>query len=402
MSSIQEKICSFLLIRVPWLLYYISCFIPIQTNLIIFMSWPDKGGNSKALYNFIKNQGDWDLKWVIHERTTYNADSQSFYKYSYKALLYLMRAKYIFNSNNGLERFNKIVKKNQKYINLWHGMPLKTIYALDKNNFQTPAKRKAMSNTLYPKHDIWCSTSEFYQVVLASAFQTDITYLPITGQPRNDLLFDKKSSKRLLDSIYNTNGYHKVILYAPTYCKIRDNINVDDFRFIQIENCELNIFNEFLANNGYLLFIKMHPADEDLYSNNIKAYSNIKFIHRFDLQKYSTDIDEILGAFDMLITDYSSIYIDFLLTNKPIIFTKANYDEYFDKRGWIFGNEYDFFCPGPKCSNYNELITSIKTEFEKDTYYFEREKIKNLFHKYQDGKSCERIYKLIRENIKVL
>jgi len=97
----------------------------------------------------------------------------------------------------------------------------------------------------------------------------------------------------------------------------------------------------------------------------------------------------------MLITDYSSIYFDYLLLDRPIIFAP------FDKKVYIqedreFYFDYDKVTPGPQAINWNEVMQAIETfTINPKSYTREREIIKNKFHTYQDAQSTERVYKAI-------
>ena len=106
---------------------------------------------------------------------------------------------------------------------------------------------------------------------------------------------------------------------------------------MQLDDFDVYKFNSYLREKNIFCCIKMHPIDEDFYKNSIQEYSNILFINRFDLQNKDIELDNILAAFDLLITDYSSIYIDYLLVNKPIVFLKQNYKEY--KHSIVMENE---------------------------------------------------------------
>jgi CDP-glycerol glycerophosphotransferase (TagB/SpsB family) len=99
---------------------------------------------------------------------------------------------------------------------------------------------------------------------------------------------------------------------------------------------------------------------------------------------------------DILITDYSSIYFDFLLMDRPMIFYNYDYDDYKDKRDFLFS--YEDNTPGPKVQTQGELLVAIEKYLNNPELDSEiRTKIKNRFHKYPDGKACERTYKLIKE-----
>ena len=96
---------------------------------------------------------------------------------------------------------------------------------------------------------------------------------------------------------------------------------------------------------------------------------------------------------DLLITDYSSISIDFLLGNKPIIYVPYDLENY--HRGIIL--DFNRWTPGDKVLEFRDFIRAAQEYLdnpEKDSE--ERERLNEVFHQFRDGKSCERIFKLIK------
>ena len=97
-----------------------------------------------------------------------------------------------------------------------------------------------------------------------------------------------------------------------------------------------------------------------------------------------------------MITDYSSVYFDFLLLDRPIIFIPFDIKEY-SKRGFAL-EPYDFWTPGPKVYSLNELIKELKVFINNPEYYNkERKTVNHLVNTYKDGKSCERVWNLIEK-----
>ena len=88
-------------------------------------------------------------------------------------------------------------------------------------------------------------------------------------------------------------------------------------------------------------------------------------------------------------------YIDYLLIDRPIISAPFDYEKYLTKDRELY-YDYDEITPGPKCNDWNEVLKWIgKFNYDSSLYANEREIIKNRFHKYQDGKSCIRVYEQI-------
>jgi len=104
-----------------------------------------------------------------------------------------------------------------------------------------------------------------------------------------------------------------------------------------------------------------------------------------------------LGYSDLLITDYSSVYFDYLLIDKPVIFVPTDIEEYSQKRGFLL-EPYDFWTPGPKVYNQDNLLNSILANLnEPNKYKKERNLINSMINYYKDNKSSERVWNLIKE-----
>ncbi len=104
------------------------------------------------------------------------------------------------------------------------------------------------------------------------------------------------------------------------------------------------------------------------------------------------DIYTVLNEFDCLITDYSSIYFDFLLTDKPIIFAPFDFKWYISNDRELYF-DYKKVTPGPTCSNWKEVIDSIKV-IKDNSHKYENElsELKMKFHKYHDKENCKRVF----------
>ncbi|WP_081594879.1 CDP-glycerol glycerophosphotransferase family protein [Thermoclostridium stercorarium] len=135
------------------------------------------------------------------------------------------------------------------------------------------------------------------------------------GNPRNDLLFSDKNCKEMLGI---NNQYDKIILFMPTFRKSKIINRIDstsDFPIISSKN--ISEINSFLKENKVLLVIKPHPYQNDIEFLNLEFTNIIKFTNE-DLAMKNVLLYELLGQVDALVTDYSSVYFDFLLTQKPI------------------------------------------------------------------------------------
>lgn len=150
-----------------------------------------------------------------------------------------------------------------------------------------------------------------------------------------------------------------------------------------------------MRKNNIILLLKLHPAEEHVVINNLKNSENIKIITNYMLYEKQIDLYEILNGCDILITDYSSIYFDYLLLDRPIIFVPVDLSEYKENRGFLL-EPYDDWTPGPKCLSQVELENEIISCLSDATYYQDKRKdILNKVHEYKDGFSTKRTWEFI-------
>lgn len=387
----------------------INNLIPKKENQILFESIPDFADNANSFFHYLENKNKeipkkYSLIWLINDKKFVEELNKkgikAYSNFSFKGLYYLLRSKYLFLTHN---TYARVKSKNQILINLWHGMPLKAIGFME--NFKGYTDLSIMKNS-FDADDVLIATSTVMKSALASCVYTDPRKIHLTGQPRNDKLFkiiNKNKLSKLLK--LDLSKYENITIFCPTF-RIWDYKNrVDGIpkkgNIFNFENYNETIFNKFLNENKMLLLLKFHPFEEKYFSSKLSKKDeneNIQLITNEMLQRYFLDLYDILGIVDILITDYSSVYFDFLILNRPIIFTPTDLDVYSKKRGFLF-EPYNFWTPGPKVINFNDFIKELKMCINNPNYYEkERITINNIVNKYQDDRSCERIYDLVFGN----
>lgn len=365
-----------------------------KTNIIIFNSFPDYSDNSYALFkHMLENNYDtrYEIMWLTSNKNPqalsneikneFNKSVKCYKKNSILGFYFYFRAFKVF-CTHGIFSFIKI--KNNKKINLWHGMPLKTIGFLDE---------KYKNKEKVYNQDYLISTSVLFQEIIAEAFKEEKNKVLITGQPRNDLFFKKSNFfiKRKIDK----NKYKKIFIWMPTYrqsivgdIRIDGEIKNNYLGVIPFENIEE--MNGILKEEGYLLIIKIHPMDI-LNKINLEEYSNIIILKTNDLENINEQLYPLLGETDALITDYSSVWLDYEILNKPIFFAMDDYEEYKNTRGLLFEDFIDI-SPYPVIKNYEEFTKFIKSYEKID---INNRKFTDKYNKYKDDKSCERVIKCL-------
>ncbi|OJG16787.1 glycosyl transferase [Enterococcus canintestini] len=306
----------------------------------------------------------------------------------------LSSAKYLINNATFQSFF--IPKKEQVCINTWHGTPLKKMgYDIQEGN---PAGlQNVVRNFLFS--DYLLSPNSHTTKMYTESFKLDDIF---TGQilefgyPRIDFTLNTKpeeSLKSLINVGLNIDVKKQTVLYCPTWKGNSISKPTDSIEQIIAES-------ELLRKNigkTYNVLIKVHPY---LYKR-AREYPELVYY----LVPDEFDPNFIMAGIDVLLTDYSSIFFDFLVTNKPILFYCWDKDMYSSERGLYF--EEDMF-PGPVLETMDEVITAFDrlTDISK-TYKEKYQKAKEQFCPYDDGKVTEAVVDYIfkgnlRENKKII
>lgn len=291
-------------------------------------------------------------------------------------------------------------RKKYKIINLWHGVPLKTI-GMEQGNLSW-FTRKYYKYLFADNYEAVVTTAKEMIPVMSRSFLVDPERVKVWGQPRNDLLFVQQVASHVLSDRYEeeeTVIQHsdKFILYAPTF---RDHEPTKLFPFSEFEAISKERERSkkhlltFLETNKIFLCIRMHLYDTtgcEWLKELDKPGSRIRFLN----EDRADDIMEILNIFDLLITDYSSIYIDYLLTEKPVVFLPYDREEYLKDRGLNF--DYDKVTPGPKPKTFSEFLNSIyDLLYNHDSYEQLRKETNHFFNEIQ-APCCKAICDHIRK-----
>ncbi len=370
MSECIKQIISWLLSLIP------------TTNIIVFNSFPDYTDNAYAMLRYLVINGfatKYKLYWLTNEKAKVcevqeKIDEEGFqckvvYKMSLMGLFYLLRSRYCFYTHGILESF-KIVQHDNKMINMWHGMPLKRIGLLDNKGVGY------MHNA-----NLLLASGSLYQSVLAECFGIDRKIILPIGQPRCDLLFE--STDFFEKNEINRNSYDKVGMWLPTYRKstvgdVRSDGEYTPGKIAFLDEDGLSNLDGLLQSLNHLLIIKLHPMDV-LQDYEFRSYSNILIIKQ---SQFSSQLYPLLGSCDYLLTDFSSVCIDFDLCKKPMGFVIDDYASYEDSRGFIFDNILDKL-PGAIISDYEQLKAFLYNPVYKPSPL--------ILNDFQDAKAAERL-----------
>lgn len=361
------------------ILSFINFVFPKNSKMIVVYGRSMLNDNSEALLNYLVKKNYWQKYKLIlllrsgvkhsfgQEVNVVNNSVLTFY--------YCLRAKYVFHTH-GMSFCSHRANSQQIIFNLWHGSPMKRIGVLSGEDV---GDNKANSYFL-------CASPMFAEII-KKCFRLSDDQVFIGGNPRNDYLFVKKEIKKLL-SLENC---EKIIMFMPTFRQSKD-VNRNDaskeFPILDIEN--IHGFDEYLKSRKTVLIIKPHP-----YQNSIgflrQEFGNIKVLYNEDFTHLGLKLYEVLGSMDALLTDFSSVYFDYLVLDKPIGFTIDDYESYSSKRGYLFDNPLELM-PGKKILNLNELKVFIDEIADGiDDYKEDRNRVNELCNTFITPDASERI-----------
>lgn len=285
---------------------------------------------------------------------------------------------------------------DQINVQLFHGFPLKALSFMSKN----AGVNKIYNQKTWSKLDAIMSYSQTYSTLMNACYGVDGNKYFITGMPRNDLLLNSNGRKNVEKLFKQSFEKDKIVFYLPTFRETifgENNGYFGKYDLFSLVNYDLILLDNFLVDNGIKLFVKLHPMEKRQFSKSLVdiKVNNIYFIDDDKLLDERIDLYELINAADLLITDYSSIYFDYLLLQKPIIFIPLDLEIYRSNRGFLV-EPYDFWAPGPKCYTFNELKNEIIKCLSDDTYYSkERNLVCEIVHHYKDSNSSERVWNVI-------
>ena len=395
-NSFFKRMLLNIIIVIGWLLVVpISLFIPRKKGLIVSIGREGRYFLENVKYFFLfATKKKKNIYFLTENNEVYNrlkSKLPNIIKYpTLESIFLLMRAEYVVIDNTfWFRNFKFYLSIKAKKVQLWHGIGSKKINLsnprLQNSKFKRFKILKGILTGELSKFYLFVSTSKYYNKHFKNSFR--LKQIKEFGYPRNDVLFralDKFDLLEVDNKLYSflinkkENGY-KVILYTPTFRDFGGDIFLDN-------NSDVNRLNKYAIDNKFIFIIKFHPLTKVDISNK----SNV-----FVYDKYK-DIYPILRLSDLMITDYSSIYLDFIILNRPIVFYIYDYEKYTSTDRDL---RADFLkiTPGDKCKSEEELFYTIKEILinKIDKFKSERKQILEMSYENIDDKSAERILNFI-------
>lgn len=354
---------------------------------IAFHSFPDFSSNARALYEYMssKYKNKMHFVWIIeNQELAEKLKKQGIDVLQKDSSLMEERLKTIdvfFTTHASLTDYKK-QNSNTLYVELWHGVSPKNVGFLinniNKNDYD-------WLNKIKKKIDYFIVPSEFWVPIFSARFNVLPTKILPLGFPMIDNIL-KSNGKKNLSKVLgcDLSKYKKIIYYMPT-ARIafgrEKNVLVNTSNSLNLEKYDEKELIDYLEENKYLLCIKYHPSEKMILPKTSNSY--IKYIDQERMEKYNLDTNMILNAADLMISDYSSVGLLFLMLNKPVIYLTNDLKDFSVSRGILFDN-FDFWTVGDDVKTLKEFIQLLTVRLKENDKAFSSQR-KLLFGTLRDG-----------------
>ena len=358
--------------------------LPIQDRKIVFVNYHGKGYGDNPKYiaeEILRRQLPWKMIWLVRNEDAsipgrikqVNIDSLAGY---YE----LFTTKFLISNCKNNIPYDYITKKKKKqfYLQTWHG------------DFGPKYIEKEIEDTFSPGYvtvskadsavtDAVLSGSTFFSKVLRESF-----WLPKKceileyGVPRNDIYFRGEEFRNQLKRQFGFSVDDRILLYAPTF---RDDDDVSCYS-INMERLLGTLSQNDKA--SWKIVVRLHPnisSRTDLFCFNEKVIDGSVW----------SDQQELCLISDCLITDYSSIFADFLLMRKPVFLFATDLEKYANRQSGRGLRDLYYHLPFSLSRNQNELEYSISSFDEKEYRKKEEAFMQEYYCSFDDGHASERV-----------
>lgn len=381
----------------------LAYLIPKKKNRMVLMGAKDGFfiDNVKFFFLYLsEKKKEQDFYLLTANKDTYKTlkaeYSNILYYPSPKAYWIMLRSKvFVVDNFSWMDNCRFQLFWRAKIIQIWHGIGFKKIQRSNKFFIEETSSlyRRFILNFVgkLPKYQALISTGEFFtENFFKPAFISDLFI--DTGYPRNDIIVnptkyknallnsDEKTIQKVIE--FRKKG-NKSILYAPTFRDTGGDGISDGI-------LDLQKLNEFAVKNNFIFIFKLHPLPQYKTIGNeferIIWYDNVK------------DVYPLLPEIDGMVSDYSSIYMDYILLNRPVFFLLYDREKYETKDRELHPFFNDFII-GPISKTQTKLEDDLLHSFNKNDEFAEtRTAVIGKSYLNKDDNSSQRIFKFIQEH----
>lgn len=364
---------------------FVNSIVPKRKGKICIHSFPDYDDMTRALLEGLAElPGQFQITILTHGKNkppqwACYSNVVHLKKFTAKGIWTYLRSKYVFFTVGCFS--SKRPVKSQVSVNVWHGMPIKKIAKYLGENSITP----------YSTYGV--STSPFFTDIISHAFALPKERVLEVGLPRNDILINKQN-KSLKEKLCGT---EKMAIWLPTYRKsVKGEIRMDgviEENAFNLPDIDLPKLNAALKNLGIVAILKQHPLAFKNIAPISSGLSNIRVVDNEYIAEQGASLYELINSSDFLITDVSSVLVDYLLLDRPIICHFPDEKEYRNSRGLVWD-----FKPAdygiPVVITQDELIRELKNAEENGAGKQGYPELKKMMHSQTTGFSKSLFKKL--------
>ena len=353
------------------------------------------GDNAKYMFVFshLSTKGFkqiWLTKNIRVYRDLKSQDLPVCYIHSPKGIYYQFSAKVGLYTDSLYDLFISpyFVSKTIKLIALRHGRSVKRVrfarlnHKISEKEFR---ERKIESRLI----TYASSTSNFVSEIQEKCLNIGINKHIVTGYPRNDLMLQKAKDYDAKSKLY---GDKRIILYAPTWRHGREITS-----FFPFDSLQLDTLNNRLLELNIVLLLRPHVTEliaSKLLRSKLDYFSSFSNIKIASHEKHP-DVNNLLPHVDMLLSDYSALYHDYLLLDRPIGLIPYDYDSFNRNNGFLYS--YMDLMPGRKILTTENLMDFLDEIDNPGLYSESRKKLRNLIFENPPGKGRINTFRLIND-----
>lgn len=324
LKTILARLLKIIAILVGKLLWPILNFvIPKSSKLVAISTFPDFDDTARAMIEALSRRG-MSVVILLSDKSArapiwaQRSNVRFIHRYSIQGILYYHRSSIIFFTHGIFSRYP--VLRRKIIVNLWHGMPIKRIGLMD-----------GKSRSEVPQFDYTIAADCSYRSIIAASFGVSEDRVFVMDHPRTDILkgmYTRCGVEERRDNL--------VCVWLPTYRQsVVGDCRADGLPSGDVLNDPglLNRFDKFFRENAITCIAKPHPmaplnADRWVDLNNIHVISDAYLVES------GISLYELLSTSDFLITDVSSVYVDYKTLNRPIVLYCPDILEYEKSRGF--------------------------------------------------------------------
>jgi CDP-glycerol glycerophosphotransferase len=362
------------------LLILVHRLVP-KWNHAVLWGWPDGEDNVIALEQALQETRVRTVVMLMSDPATPlswepGRKTRRVKKNSLAGVTWFCLARYVFFTH---PCFTREFPSDVVSVNVWHGMPIKKIGMMIQDD-PPISSRFALA------------TSPFWADIMVRSIAPHGDLLSL-GLPRNDRLFSNR--ERVLEKLGLPRGV-RLLAWLPTYRKSVRGLprtdGVDAGNVFEMPDVDPDELNSFLKARNAVLLVKPHPMAAFDASG---SWDHLRIVDDAWLRARSLSLYECLGATDLLISDISSVVIDYLLLDRPVVHAFSDLGEYESSRGFTVEPIADYFA-GPVVTRARELMDAVDSVLSgNDPEADRRRRLLELSHAHRDGRATRRLLEAV-------